>query len=117
MNGLLVAVAGLVALAVGHETVIHDPNGETTTPMVLLLFGGPALYVLTQAWALRELGRPGSRARIVAATVLALAGALAQFALPPLAASVLVAVVLCTLVAVVVRRQPAALTEPRHPAS
>lgn len=43
MNGLVIAVAGLVALAVGPETVIHDPLGETTTPMVLVLFGGPVL--------------------------------------------------------------------------
>jgi low temperature requirement protein LtrA len=47
MNGLAVAVAGLVALAVGHESVIHQD--DTTTPMVLLLFGGPVLYILTQS--------------------------------------------------------------------
>lgn len=49
MNGLAVAVAGLVALAVGHESVIHHPQDDTTTPMVLLLFGGPVLYILTQS--------------------------------------------------------------------
>jgi low temperature requirement protein LtrA len=115
MNGLVVAVAGLVALAVGHETVIHDPHGETTTPMVLLLFGGPILYILTQAWALRELGHPGWRPRIVTAAVLVAAGGLSRFALPPLGASLLVAVVLCGLVAVVVRREPEAVAEPRQP--
>lgn len=79
MNGLVVAVAGLVALAVGHETVIHDPQGETTTAMVLLLFGGPAIYVLTQAWALRELRHVGWRARIVAVAALGITGAIAPW--------------------------------------
>lgn len=103
MNGLVVAVAGLVTVAVGHESVIHDPGGETTTPVVLLLFGGPALYVLTQVWALRELGHKGWRPRMVAAAVLAVAGGLSQLTLPPLGASLLVALVLWRLAAVVLR--------------
>jgi hypothetical protein len=32
-----------LVLAVGHEAVIHHPGGETTTPLTLLLFGGPVL--------------------------------------------------------------------------
>lgn len=117
MNGLVIAVAGLVALAVGHETVIHNPLDETTTPMVLVLFGGPVLYVLAQAWALRELGDLRWRARLVTTAVLIVSGGLSRLALPPLRSSLLVAVVLCGLVAVVVRREPAVLTEPRHPTS
>lgn len=115
MNGLVVAVAGLVALAVGNETVIHDPLGDTTIPTVLALFGGPVLYVLARAWALRELGDRRWRARLVTAAVLVVAGGLSWLALPPLGSSLLVAVVLCGLVAVVVRREPAALTKQDHP--
>jgi low temperature requirement protein LtrA len=104
MNGLLVAVAGLIVLAVGHETVIHHPGGGTTTPLALLLFGGPVLYILTQAWALRELGNPGGLPRIVAAGVLVVAGVVSVAVLPPLGASLLMAVILSVLVAVAVRR-------------
>jgi low temperature requirement protein LtrA len=104
MNGLLVAVAGLIVPAVGHEAVIHHPGGETTTPLALLLFGGPVLYILTQAWALRELGNPGGLPRIVAAGVLVVAGVVSVAVLPPLGASLLMAVILSVLVAVAVRR-------------
>lgn len=73
--------------------------------------------MLAQAWALRELGDLRWRARLVTAAVLIVSGGLSRLALPPLGSSPLVAVVLCGLVAVVVRREPAVLTEPRHPTS
>jgi low temperature requirement protein LtrA len=42
MNGELVVVAGLIALAVGQEVVIAPPRGHASVPSSLLLFGGPS---------------------------------------------------------------------------
>src|SRR6266487_3186531 len=54
VNGLLVSVAGLVAVAVGNELVITHPHGQVSVALSLLLFGGPLLYLLSQTvylWA------------------------------------------------------------------
>jgi low temperature requirement protein LtrA len=53
MNGEVVVVAGLIALAVGQEIVIVHPRGHASAALSLLLFGGPLLYLLAQAWHLR----------------------------------------------------------------
>jgi low temperature requirement protein LtrA len=54
VNGLLVSVAGLIAVAVGNELIIAHPQGHTSFPLSLLLFGGSLLYLLSQTsylWA------------------------------------------------------------------
>jgi hypothetical protein len=63
MNGEVVVVAGLIVLAVGQEIVIVHPRGHASATLSLLLFRGPLLYLLAQAWYLRVVsGRlPGSR--------------------------------------------------------
>jgi hypothetical protein len=48
VNGLLVSVAGLVAVAVANELVIVHHHGQTSVTLSLLLFGGPLLYLLSQ---------------------------------------------------------------------
>lgn len=65
MNGLVAVVAGLIALGVGSELVITHPGAATTFTLALLLFGGPLLYLLTQAWYLRAVLRTRSSARWV----------------------------------------------------
>ena len=52
MNSEVVVVAGLIALAVGQENVIAHPHGHGSVTLSLLLFGGPLLYLLAQAWYL-----------------------------------------------------------------
>jgi low temperature requirement protein LtrA len=49
-NGLLALIAGLIALAAGNALVIDHPTRDSTLALALLLFGGPALFLLTQAW-------------------------------------------------------------------
>lgn len=53
-NAQLVAVRGLVALAVGREVVIAG-HAEDRLTMALLLFGGPLLYFLAESWYLHRL--------------------------------------------------------------
>jgi low temperature requirement protein LtrA len=54
VNGLLVSVAGLIAVAVANELVIAHPHGQASVALSLLWFGGPLLYLLSQTvylWA------------------------------------------------------------------
>ena len=72
VNGLLVSVAGLIAVAVANDLVIAHPHGQTSVSLSLLLFGGPLLYLLSQTvylWAVvATVGRhrrAGGRRRLV----------------------------------------------------
>lgn len=107
MNSQVIVVAGLIALAVGQEAVIAHPKGDTHVSVVLLLFGGAALYVLVQAWYLTVVagGRPHARLAGAAALVV---GAVVALALPPYAALALVAAVLAVLAGLTLR-DPAAV--------
>jgi low temperature requirement protein LtrA len=49
-NVLTVMVAGLIALAVANEDVIAHPYDPLSIVLQSLLFGGPILFVLAQAW-------------------------------------------------------------------
>lgn len=67
-------LAGLVSLAVGVETAIAEPSASTRG-LVLVLLGGPALYLATQALQLRLVGAPrsGSTTRLAGACALVVA--------------------------------------------
>jgi low temperature requirement protein LtrA len=106
VNGLLVSVAGLIAVAVGNELVITHPHDQTSVALSLVLFGGPLLYLLSQTvylWAV--IGRR-SRPRLAGLAALAVAGGLSQL-LPAYAALGLVTTILLMLVVSVVREQDA----------
>ena len=82
MNGEVVVVAGLIALAVGQEIVIVHPRGHASVALSLLLFGGPLMYLLAQAWYLRVVRGPLPRVQLAGAGALILAGAVSPLMLP-----------------------------------
>jgi low temperature requirement protein LtrA len=104
VNGLLVSVTGLIAVAVANELVIAHPHGQTSIILSLLLFGGPLLYLLSQTVYLWAVAGRRSLTRLAGIAALVVAGGL-SFLLPAYAALGLVATLLLTLVAVVVRER------------
>jgi low temperature requirement protein LtrA len=75
---LTLIVLALIGIAVGYEAGIANPSGEASLGLTILMFGGPALFLLAQVLFWREaVGRvPRSRAMGLAAlAVLALATA------------------------------------------
>lgn len=91
-------LAGLVATAVGCETVIAHPFGEGSLAVGLLLGGGSLLYVATQTWYLHVTTRNRLGRRWGACAILA--GAIPTAAvLPPLLTLGLVAMTLAALAA------------------
>jgi low temperature requirement protein LtrA len=73
-NTLVVLLAGLILVAVGDQLVITDPAAHSNLPTVLLLFGGPALFLAGRGLFIRQvLGtrRPSDLVGIGALVVLA----------------------------------------------
>jgi len=97
-NGQYVVLVGLVATAVGCETVIAHPLSTGSLAIGLLLGGGPLPYVATQTWFLRVTTRNRLTRRWIACAILAATIPIAA-ALPALAALGLVAITLATLAA------------------
>jgi low temperature requirement protein LtrA len=110
VNGLLVSVAGLVAVAVGNELVIAHPQSQVSMALSLVLFGGPLLYLLSQTVYLWAILGIRSLSRLAALAALAVAGGLSQL-LPAYAALGLLVTLLLVLVITVVRERDA--TSPR----
>jgi low temperature requirement protein LtrA len=106
VNGLLVSVAGLIAVAVGNELVIAHPHDQTSVALSLVLFGGPLLYLLSQTVYLWAVIGTRSRPRLAGIAALAVAGGLSQL-FPAYAALGLVTTVLLALVVTVVRERDA----------
>jgi hypothetical protein len=78
VNGLLVSVAGLVAVAVANELVIAHPHGQASVALSLLLFGGPLLYLLSQTVYLWAVVGWRSLPRLAGVAALVVAGGLSQ---------------------------------------
>ena len=97
-NGQYVVLAGLVATAVGCETVIAHQLSPGSPAVGLLLAGGPLLYVATQTWFLRVTTSIRLTRRWIACAILAAAIPIAAV-LPALAALGLLAITLATLTA------------------
>jgi low temperature requirement protein LtrA len=95
---LPMVVIAVIAIAVGDELAIAHPGDDTTLGFLLLTFGGPALFLLAQAYFLRHaLGRV-PRSRLVGLAALALLAV----ATAPLALIVGIAASAVVLVAVAV---------------
>lgn len=97
VNALIGLFAGLIAVAVANEMVIAHPEGEPSVPIIMLLYGGPILYLLAQSWYLQAVPRDSPRLRLIGIAVLVLAG-IAMLTAPPYIALILVAVILTILV-------------------
>ena len=113
MNGGVVVVGGLIALAVGNELVIAHPHGDTSLELALLLFGEPWMYLLAQTatmWALTR--RPSYAARVAGLAALVVAGAGSPL-VAPFVSIALAAAVLTALVVVIVRTNPRELAAGR----
>jgi low temperature requirement protein LtrA len=82
VNGLLVSVAGLIAVAVGNELVITHPHGQASAALSLLLFGGPLLYLLSQTSYLWVVLGIRSWPRVAGIAALVVAGACPTCSLP-----------------------------------
>lgn len=96
VNALLVMVAGLIAVAVANESVIAHPQGPTSPAVALLLFGGPLIYLLAQAWYLGAVPRVRSHAQLISSAGL-VAGGFIALALPPYVALLVVTASLVAL--------------------
>ncbi len=72
-------IAGLIVAAVGDQLVIARPGGDTDAVTSVVLYAGPAMFLLAQSWfILKAFGRvPPSR------PVALIAFAALAFATPP----------------------------------
>jgi low temperature requirement protein LtrA len=104
VNGLLVSVAGLIAVAVGNQLVIAHPQSHVSMAPSLVLFGGPLLYLLSQTVYLWAVLGIRSLPRLAALAALAVAAGLSQL-LPAYAALGLLVTLLLVLVITVVRER------------
>ncbi|WP_328415650.1 low temperature requirement protein A [Micromonospora sp. NBC_00389] len=85
---LLLIVGGIICTAVGFGQVIEDPNPPIDWALVVIIFGGPVLFLIGRTYLERpsETG-PRCRVLMVGALVLAVAAPPMVF-LPPVAATV-----------------------------
>jgi low temperature requirement protein LtrA len=79
---LIAMVIGIVAIAVGDELAIAGPHEPSTLNTAILIFGGPAIFLLAQFGFMRLATGRAPRARLVACgALLALSLASAPFSL------------------------------------
>jgi len=93
---LILMVIGIVAIAVGDELAISGPHDPNTFSTAVLIFGGPAIFLLAQLGFMRRAAGWMPRSRIIACIALiVLAGVTAPLSLPAAviaASAVLIAV-------------------------
>jgi low temperature requirement protein LtrA len=63
---LILMVIGIIAIAVGDELAIADPGGSTSFDVSLLIFGGPAIFLLAQLGFMRRATASLPRSRLLA---------------------------------------------------
>ncbi|MFC5184913.1 low temperature requirement protein A [Actinomadura harenae] len=96
VNGKYGTLSGLVLLAVGAELLIAHPTGPGSARLGLLLFGGPILYLLTQAWWYYVSTKHAWKPRVLACAACAVAGVAARW-LPPLVSILILDAILIVL--------------------
>jgi low temperature requirement protein LtrA len=108
---LIVMVIGIIAIAVGDELAIVHPHDPSTVATAVLIFAGPAIFLLAQLGFMWLATGEISRARVIACVALLVLG----IATAPL--SLLAAVIASTAVLVAVaiddtRTEPDSLDSP-----
>ena len=93
---LMGMVAGLILAAVGDEIAIAHPLGATDIFTNLMIFGGPALFVLAQGWYLWRVDRDLPTSRPVAFIALAVL-TVATLPLPKIGAAAVSVLVLVAM--------------------
>jgi low temperature requirement protein LtrA len=93
---LILMVIGAVAIAVGDELAIAHPHDPTGADAAVLIFGGPAIFLLAQLGFMRRATGTVSRSRLVASAALVVLGVVTT------SFSLLVAVIASSAVLVVV---------------
>lgn len=88
INSLPVMMLGLILLAVASEQVITHPYGHGSSPLNLLLFGGPLLVIGVQVFYQWKVTRQWPRGRLLTCLALLVAGWVTVSA-PPLVSLVL----------------------------
>ena len=79
---LIAMVVGVVAIAVGDELAIADPDGPTSLASAVLIFGGPIVFLVSQLVFMRwAAGRTSPPRAIACLALLALAGLTAPLSL------------------------------------
>lgn len=63
---LIMMVIGIIAIAVGDELAIADPGGPIDSAMAVLVFGGPAIFLVAQLGFMRRAAGRISRSRVLA---------------------------------------------------
>ncbi len=111
-NGQYVVLAGLIATAVGCETVINDPHADGSLTTGLLLAGGALLYVATQTWYLHVTTHQPLVRRWIGCAVLA-ALIPTAITLPSFATLIAITAVVVSLAAMAPRLRIAARLVPR----
>ncbi|SCL15998.1 Low temperature requirement protein LtrA [Micromonospora rhizosphaerae] len=110
----LVMVAGIVAISVGDELVIHHPLGHTQPVWIVVILGGPALFLAGRAIFEYAVFARVSRNRV--AGILALAAiSPATIFLPPLLVAAAAALVLAGIAVADAARARGRPPEPPSP--
>ncbi|MDG4811195.1 low temperature requirement protein A [Micromonospora sp. WMMD1120] len=110
----LVMVIGLALTAIGYELIIEDPLERVSGPWLVVVLGGPVLFLAGRARLEYEVFARVSPSRWIALLVL-LASAVPLLALPGVVATAVGAVVLAAVVVTDARRARGAPPEPAAP--
>jgi low temperature requirement protein LtrA len=71
---LIAMVIGIIAIAVGDELAIVAPHAPSTLNTAVLIFGGPAIFLLSQLAFMRRVSGELPRSRVFACLALAVLG-------------------------------------------
>ncbi len=108
---LIVMVIGIIAIAVGDELAIAQPHGPNTVSTAVLIFGGPAIFLLAQLGFMRRAAGRVPPARAIACVGLAVLG-VATLPLDLLAAVFASSAVMVGVAVDDTRAEPSALGRP-----
>ena len=108
---LIVMVIGIIAIAVGDELAIANPHDPNTVATAVLIFGGPAIFLLAQLGFMRRATGRVPRPRVVACVGLVVLG----IATAPLGLLAAVTAASAVLVAVAIEDTRAEQNSPSPP--